>query len=248
MFIRPLFALSLAAAAFAAAPARAQDLDIDLDAIFAYTAIISTPVGAVAPVATRSMTDAPAEKLGVRAQYGRISGDGASANSVIGGVDLPLGRGSVGVSAGYRFLDCGDSELECSGHFIAGVNGEQRVVSRAVGTSLLALGVSGGFGYGKDDVSTALAANLGTPISFALTAGRVQIVPFVKPALAWGRISGEDEESGIDVAESGTRFMLGGGIGIMNVAPGLGINAGVQKVFIDGGRTVFGAGLSWNAL
>jgi hypothetical protein len=37
--------------------------------------------------------------------------------------------------------------------------------------------------------------------------------------------------------------MLGGGIGIL-AANGLGVSAGVQKVFIDGGEAVFGLTLT----
>jgi hypothetical protein len=67
----------------------------------------------------------------------------------------------------------------------------------------------------------------------------VQIVPFVSPGFGWGRVS-EGGDS-----ESGTRFVLGGGVGIVSSNSGLGLTLGAQKVFIDGGKLVFGAGLTW---
>ncbi len=42
--------------------------------------------------------------------------------------------------------------------------------------------------------------------------------------------------------------MLGGGIGVQGGRSGLGVSVGVQKVFIRGGDTVFGAGVTWSAL
>jgi hypothetical protein len=46
-------------------------------------------------------------------------------------------------------------------------------------------------------------------------------------------------------SQSGTRFVLGGGIGIVNVAPGMSMSLGAQKTFIEDGKIVFGAGISY---
>ncbi|HEY8793666.1 MAG TPA: hypothetical protein VIM15_01890 [Gemmatimonadaceae bacterium] len=67
----------------------------------------------------------------------------------------------------------------------------------------------------------------------------VQFVPFVSPGFGWGHITDSNN------SESGTRFMLGGGVEIVSSNSGLGFTLGAQKVFIDGGKLVFGAGVTW---
>ena len=46
-------------------------------------------------------------------------------------------------------------------------------------------------------------------------------------------------------SESGSRFMLGAGIGMLNASNGWGVSVGMQKVFIDQGKTVFGLNFSY---
>ena len=60
---------------------------------------------------------------------------------------------------------------------------------------------------------------------------------FVTPGFGYGRLS-EDGES-----ESGTRPMLGLGLRLRTTS-GIGFSIGAQKVFIDDGEMVMGAGLS----
>jgi len=80
------------------------------------------------------------------------------------------------------------------------------------------------------------------PTALSVTAGRVEIVPFVAPGFGVGMLTGDSHSL------TGYRFHVGGGVGVANVAPGLGITASADKVLIDGGRTVFGLGVSWNRL
>jgi hypothetical protein len=55
-----------------------------------------------------------------------------------------------------------------------------------------------------------------------------------------------DSELGAEEdAESGTRFMLGGGIGMLFASSGLGVDVGFQRVFIEDGDTLVGIGVSY---
>ncbi|HEY7877457.1 MAG TPA: hypothetical protein VIC55_04495 [Gemmatimonadaceae bacterium] len=42
--------------------------------------------------------------------------------------------------------------------------------------------------------------------------------------------------------------MLGAGVGIVGLAPGLGVTVSARNVFITTGKPVFGAGVSWAGL
>ncbi|MDQ2766478.1 MAG: hypothetical protein M3Y30_04910, partial [Gemmatimonadota bacterium] len=86
-------------------------------------------------------------------------------------------------------------------------------------------------------------ASTSAPLSLAI--GRhsgIQLVPFVSPGFGWGHISGGGESA------SGSRFMLGGGLGIVGISSGVGLTLGAQKIFVDGGKTVFGAGITLSKL
>jgi hypothetical protein len=87
--------------------------------------------------------------------------------------------------------------------------------------------VNGGF------LSGALAA------PFTLVTGRdggTRVIPYVTPAIGIGTVTA-------DVDVGGSRAMLGAGIAIIT-GGGVGVSAGFQKVFIDGGDTVIGLAIS----
>lgn len=228
--LAPLFLL-------AAAPVRAQSVG---DAA-AYFSIISSPPGALPPVLSSAMLNRTMTGPDFALRYGHVGLQGGSLNSFDGRLSFPAGRkAQIGVNAGYQNLSC---DLNCNGHFIAGANAEGRLASSTIGTGTdaaqVTIGLSGEFGFGRDHGTTIASLVAGLP--FALVSGTpsLKIAPFLTPAFGWGRVS----DSGN--SDSGTRFLLGGGVVFQNTENGLGATFGFQKIFINGGETMFGVGVTF---
>jgi hypothetical protein len=210
-------------------------------AAVAYVALLFTPTGGVSPVAKQWMLSDPRTGIGADVQWGHISGNGASFNTVTGGVTIPFaaGRADIGLSTGYFKPSCDAGS--CDGNLVAGGVVEGRLLQSRVQSATFALGVSGRVGFAKPSGETVWSAAGGMPLSLAIgNRAGLQVVPFVTPGFGWGRASGGGN------SVSGTRLMIGGGVGVLSSSSGLGFNVGAQKVFINGGKPVFGAGFSWS--
>jgi len=189
------------------------------------------------------------------------------------GADVPFGRGNVGLKVGRLDVGCDESEfddsgidLDCKGVTIAGVDWGQALLNNSLsadGTTSLVLGLDATLGYGTgdflsarfDDASsleasiTSVSASAGLPLALAAKSGRATVVPHLTPRFAYGRQTAkvtatgdsffQDEEG----TESGTRFMLGGGVDMFFSS--VGVNIGFQKAFIKDGKTLIGVGLSY---
>ena len=95
-------------------------------------------------------------------------------------------------------------------------------------------------GFMKETASgtdwSAFALGVSLPLTMTVPAGAVRVVPFFSPGVGFGQVS-----SGGD-SRSGERAMLAGGIAV--AAGALQITAGVRKIFIEHGVTVYGVSLS----
>ena len=208
----------------------------DIGDVVAYAALVSTPAAGLAPVPASYMTGERLTSVGIAARYGRMSDQGITRNAFAADVSFPLGKGSAGLVAGYLNNSCD----ACSGYFVAGAHAEAPLVSAGSPNSgLFTAGLSGTLGLAKPTGGTALTLSADLPLAVSIAAGRAHVVPFIAPGFGFGRVSGGGE------SESGTRFMLGGGVGLMDIAPGLGVSLGAKQVFLDGAKTVFGASVSW---
>ena len=232
--MKKIFAIAASALVLAAPAMSAQEEGPSPEAIVAYTAINSSTVGAI-PLATNTL--APAGGLSWHLQYGRLSwGDDVNQSTYAGGINVSLGQGRLGVSAGYVTFDCQD----CDSHATVGARYGVQLTGGALGDarsgSRWAMGLEGELGVAfPEDVSVmAFAGHL--PIKVTL-GKNVKVSPFVTPGFAYGRMSVNDE------SESGTRFMVGGGVGLA-FANGIGANFGLRKVFIEEGETQFGLGFT----
>jgi hypothetical protein len=206
-----------------------------------YVALTLTPTGGLTPVVRPWMAGIPQSEIGIDARWGSVKAGDVHMNTIVAGVSIPTsgGQGDVTVSGGYLTVDCEG----CSGHFVAGLAAERGLFQRALderGTQF-GLGINGSLGFAKPEGGSLWSATLGTPIYVEVRRpGTTQIVPFVIPSLGWGLALPDEGDS-----ESGVRFTAGGGVGIVNVAPGLNLHFGVQKTFIQGGKIVYGAGLTY---
>ena len=221
---------------FAAVPCSAQSSG---DAT-AYAVLIATPQGALPPILSFPMLyrTQSAPLIGVR--YGNISFNGVSSNTFAGDVSFAAGaRTTIGVTAGYQTYTCDG----CDGHFMASGRAEGRLTSTTLGTgadaSLLTVGLNGEMGFAKPKGSTGLSITAGLPIALVAGGPTVKVAPFLTPGLGWGRATNGN------TSDSGTRFMLGGGIALHNTRNSLGANFGFQKVFIDNGETMFGVNVTF---
>lgn len=208
----------------------------------AYLALVGTPTAGVAPVARQWMLAEPRAGVGADVQWGHVSADGGNLDTFTGGVTIPIaaGRGDLGLSAGYFKPSCDFGS--CAGNFVAGAAAEGRVMQSQMQSATFTMGLSGQVGFAKPSGGTLWSAAAGVPLSIAFgSKSGLQVVPFVTPAFGVGGASGGGDSRG------GSRVMLGGGIGLLSASNGLGFNVGAQKVFINGGKMVFGAGFSWTA-
>lgn len=212
--------------------ARAQDAGD----VLAYIALLFTPVGALPPEVTPAMAGLTQTRTRARIQYGRV-GD-LDANNLGAGLDFSRGRGSAGLTLGVGFRDCdGCDEIVMVGAHLDGVLGS-RPLSTSTPDVRLNVGLRGDVGFARADDATALTLAVGAPVSISAPAGELRFVPFLTPAVGFGRLSDGDSESGV-------RFLLGGGVGLVG-AGGLMLDIAFQKVFIDHGDTQVGIGVAWN--
>ena len=237
--MKKIFAIAASALVLTASTMRAQGQQEEGPSagdLAAYFAINSTTVGALPPLATNTL--AGAGGIGWHLQYGRLSWDDeTSSNTFAGGVDLSLGSGRLGLTAGYMMTDYG-SDVEGDNHLMIGTRYSQQLAGAAINpTSRWAMGIEAdlGFGFLPEDVK-AMVVGAGLPVK--LTFGRnVKVSPFVTPGFGYGRLSVEGE------SESGTRFMVGAGLGL-GFANGVGVNFGMRKAFIEEGKTQYGVGFT----
>ena len=233
-----LSSLGFAASALAQGPS-AGDLA-------AYAALSVTPVGAMTPIVTSSMLGRVQQGYAIAGQYGHISDNGTSANMFGANVSMPLAGVSVGGTFGFISPS---SNTGLKSNMMLGLNAESNLGAWALtdgkNANLFTLGLRGDFGWANPDdglgtntTATALSFAANAPVALVLKNGDLTWAPFVTPGLGWGRIS----ESG--ASESGTRFLMGAGLGVSH-RNGWGVSLGMQKVFIDQGKSVFGLNVSY---
>ncbi|HUF27991.1 MAG TPA: hypothetical protein VMM18_13535 [Gemmatimonadaceae bacterium] len=209
----------------------------DVGDIVAYAALVGSPTGGLAPVVTPTMMGAQQTGLGYSFRYGRVTGDNAP-NNFGAGISLPVQTlGTIGFTAGYL----SPSETGVDGWMMLGANFNRGLMNTAIGAgSSLNVGLDVGLGWGNPEALTLLSGSIGLPVSTVVGQGNWRVVPFVQPGFGYGRASADG------ASESGTRFLLGAGLGFVDGTRGIGLNIGMQKVFIENGENVIGLGFTWN--
>jgi hypothetical protein len=231
-------AIAGAAAALVAVPTPAM-AQSEGDVI-AYLVLNSTPQGAFVPVVTPTMLDDILTGPELVVRYGRVDLFEDAANNFALALLLPSGpRVTVSLTAGYWNPDCDG----CDGHPMIGAGMDGRIataqLSDVPGAAQLIVGFGAEFGLAKPEEVTLVSATASLPMSFVLrsTTG-LRIAPFLIPGFGFGYVTGAGE------SDSGTRFMIGGGLGIQS-ATGFLLNAGFQKVLIEEGRTTIGVNVGF---
>ena len=235
----------------ASIPARAQDVPQDYKNYVAYLALSVTPPGALPPLLTRSMAGGPralggavsasATGLGalqVAGRYGRsrIGTDNpdedAKFNTFVGTALFSAGEAAT-ITGSVGIIDPACSDSDCDSQWIFSVGGDLALGGTTLGATTtsprLSVGLSGELGYTSEDEMSALSAVAGVPLSLVLGSGPTKFVPYLVPGFGFGRARAEAG----DPEESATRFLLGGGIGLMNLTSMINVSAGFQKVFFS---------------
>ena len=222
--------------------------------IAAFNALMFTPLGALPPIMTSTIS-ADVQRSGQFAfRYGYTSGGPRDVLFGRGDVNsfgfsgvLPMGLGStVTLTGGVASPECDD----CDPGLMLSIGGDMRLTTMPMGSASeaarLTISLNGEFGFGKPKlplgiVSSVWSGAVGLPIGL-VSGGRnagMRIVPFITPAFGFGNVDFADD---LD-SESGSRFMLGGGVGVYNRTSNVMLNLGFQYVAIDNGGTQIGLAL-----
>ena len=208
--------------------------------IAGYLALSMTPAGAMAPTVSNAMLGRVSKSYEIAGRYGHLSD---AYNSFGVSASMPVSGFTLGATLGYLSPSC----TGCDGNMTLGLNGETNFGAMRIGdgkdASKITFGARGDFGWAnpKDAgvSATALGLSAGVPVTLVAKSGNMVFAPFVTPGFGWGRIS-----SG-GASESGTRPMLGAGLGLQNISNGWGVSVGMQKTFIDQGKSVIGFNVSY---
>lgn len=211
----------------------------------AYVALSTTPVGAMTPIVTAAMLGRIPKGYSIAGQYGHLSDNTAGFNSFGASISMPVSGFSLGGSLGM----ISPSATGSKSNLMLGANAETNLGAWAIGdgkdANLFTMSARGDFGWANPDDGTgtgnsitALSFSAGVPFALVLKSGDMTFAPFVTPGLGWGRLSANG------ASESGNRFMMGAGLGVSN-RNGWGASIGMQKVFINQGKNVFGLNVSY---
>ena len=214
--------------------------------IAAYGALMATPHGALPAVASPLMTGEARTPAALDVRYGRYNietpvGDFATSTIGFGGNFAVGERGRMGIMLGRSTTEDADGSI-----MMGGVDYSMSLFSRPVGTSTtssLNIGLHPALGYGKpsEGDGSAMSLAVDVPVSYAMgTKTGMQFVSFLAPGMGYGRA-----DDGVE-SLSGTRTTLGGGVALLNIGNGLGVNLGFRKVFLEEAPTQWGLGMSWS--
>ena len=224
----------------------------------AYNALMLTPVGALPPIMTSSISGQVQRSAQFAIRYGYLSQDRRDPLIASGDVNsfgfsgvLPMGLGStITLTGGVTSPDCD----RCDPGVMLSLGGDTRLTEVPFGSARdaarLTISLNGEFGFGQPKlpfriVSSVWSGAVGLPIGL-VSGGRnagMRIVPFVTPAFGFGNTDFDDDVVNFPDSESGSRFMLGGGVGIYNPTSSVVLNIGFQHVAIENGGTQIGFAL-----
>lgn len=205
----------------------------------------ATHIGALTPLTTPAMLSRRLNGMQLGLRYGWHEENGLTTQAVAVSGILGVGMASsVALTAGVSDGEC----PACSPALMLGLGGDMRVFEAGdvvAGGSSLSVAVSGDVAYARVEPfdENGLALGIGAPVTltFAATPEGMRFAPFVTPIFGIGSapvlcpaIGGGDCE------ESGTRFVIGGGVAVWNPLSSISASLGINHVLADGARPVYG--------
>lgn len=214
----------------------------------AWFAMMLTPVGSLPP-----MVIVPTMKAGVRAptfagRLGRWAFPGDNLTNYTFGATMVAPVATKALLSGtlaYMKPGCAAGDT-CDGTLMLGADIEapfaESMSTQATGKTILSASLKGSLGYGRflgSGGGNAISLVGFVPLSVRyVMASNSTLSAFLSPGFGIGNVS----DSGN--SEQGTRPLLGGGAA-WSSATGVGIHLSAQKVFIDGGPTMWGLSFSF---
>ena len=203
----------------------------------------ATHIGALTPIITPAMLSRRLNGMQLGLRYGWHEEEGVTTHAVAFSGMLGVGMASsIALTAGVADADCGP----CSPALMLGIGGDMRIVELgdlAGGGSSLSLALSGDVAYAqlKPGDETGLALGIGAPVTltFAAAPDGLRFAPYVTPVFGVGSTS-LGCTGLLECEESGTRFVIGGGVGVWNPLTSISASLGINHVMADGANPVFG--------
>ena len=206
----------------------------------AYTALVSTPVGALAPLMITPGAKVEKKFNALTGRYSHFSSDAGSANSLGASFYHRAGMNAA-VSGTLGYTTAANCATNC-GTVLVGAdvhstlwNNKPRATAATKSVNL-----QGSLGYGSGTDVNYMSFAVGVPLSFSMRRSpTTRVSAFLTPGFGWGKVSPKGA-----AAESGTRPMIGAGAAWL-ASSGWGVHASFNKVIVDGGGNAFGLGYSW---
>lgn len=224
MQLRSIFTSALAVVAVTTA-APAQNIGDGM----AYAALVITPVGGLPSTPLLGLNATDRSSFDVR--YGMSDRPGSSQHRMAATLRRAAGAGQLGLTGGLAFCDGCRSAVMLGVDLLAPFSmGEWGVGLRpAVGVARTT----------NPDDGTSYAAALSVPISWTGSrSATMHIVPFIEPGVGYGAVAMRGN------TWNGTRPMLEGGFALASADNRTALLVTAKKVFITGGTTTFGLGIS----
>jgi hypothetical protein len=245
-----------------------EEEEVDESDFAACMAATNTPFGALPTALPASWLGRTTTGIGFNVQFGNVDEEGdAGRRNLAVGIDIPAGRATFGLTGGFVDYTCdapAGVDIECKSAIMLGARFATPLISSAItgggtGQSVV-VGLNTSVGFANGDIldlndpffgrieagGRSFSVGLGLPIGLVARSGPMTITPFVEPAFFWGRtraegtIDGQTETN----SESGTGFVLGGGLSL-GFSNGFALDFGVKKVMIDEANAMIGVGISF---
>lgn len=226
---------------FAAAVSQ-PDIDPNLGDVRAFVALRATHIGAFAPMLTPAMASRRLNGAQLGLRYGIRLLDSLEVNTLAVQGTFALGlQSSMAVTAGLTYANCDG----CDPAMMLGVGGDMRLYQTdASQGSSFTVAVSGDIGYAqvKPGDESAFALGVGVPVTyiFGATPEGIRFAPFFTPIFGVGSTTGGCPVAFPDCEESGTRWVLGGGVGVWGPRSPVSVSIGINQVMLSGAKPVYG--------
>ncbi|HEU4995045.1 MAG TPA: hypothetical protein VFT29_09495 [Gemmatimonadaceae bacterium] len=214
----------------------------------AFTALNASELGALSPLMTPSMTQRKLNGAQYSLRYGVRDSMDIVSSSVAATVLLEIGMAaSVYGTVGVRNVAC---EAGCEPQALAGIGGDMRlyqlgdVINRG---SALTVAISGTAGYADLTHDNAWVFGVGAPIAVSFATGGkegLRVVPYFRPLFGVGQTDAPCLVDN-DCDRSGTRWVLGGGVGVWNPMSNFSASIGISQVVFHNSHPLYGVNVTY---
>ena len=214
----------------------------------AAVALQSTHIGAFAPLMSPSMIMRRLNGAQLGLRYGLMHDNDINTQAIAAHVTWVAGlQSSITLNGGVLDSDC----RGCAPALMLGAGADMRVAElgdAAGDASQFTIAVGGDIAYATLEPSNehALALGVSAPVTLSMGSGgrdALRFVPYFTPTFGVGETSAPCAP--VSCPRSGTRFMLGGGLGIWNPTSNLSASIGINQVLITGAQPVYGINVAF---